>query len=1014
MRKTGNDKDNINVLFLGDNYDRSDDLNKFANWMHKKVVIPWLSTPYPNDYDGKTSELTRGTRVPFQTFLNDKINVYSIQPNFKSNNTIVNSKNTFFGIHTSSKYGMLQMMSAGYKKSRILSYDISKNFLEDGGLVVDNTVGVIRNGSGGRANAPLNYLGTTLNSTSTHIHEMGHSIFGLKDEYDDDRQYHSDGINRVYLTDTNKENIPWKEFLDFRGVGLVQTKVPNSYIPASWCIMRQGGKTFIDFCEVCTHHIITTGAKITQNDLFYIADPQLTTNSRLHYPDNGYSTSYLIDQELNDSNVDIANNKKLDFKTVIDNLTSKTRKVKLKITIKNSNQENVFLEESQIYIIQPGELKGIELITKNKPSDLIKNNHHILGEVIDVENNEILATNRDRLNYYYLGDTDVIQDKDQKTYKVTINFLSKKTNAPLPNIKPTILIKRNNDKFKLNKILFNGYRLDKKLSKIDDKEIKISSKDLEFNYYYDELQWKELKLKLIDENDSSNVIQEKNVKVYEGQKFIPNSSDFSINNLNLYENDDFENINWQNSIVAPKWIYRYDQIDSNSSVIYHTSSKNPIYHLSKEMKIIQGQNINDLINSNIASSFFQRDYNSNFDIYEYKPRIIQNTTDTSKVGEYDLTYYYDNGNNINSLNNIKVKVISNNDPNYMPDPLQAEIDRLNSINIVSMHGLDYQDGTTEDFNAINENNLLFTILNFDLFEKNFNYQIVDFSKNIPKHDLPFYSFKFKIKISSKNPNRSLTTNFFEKYIWLKNSSSLRKFNIDDEINNEIKRINELNLALKKNEFTQEEINNINKINILSFIANWINNSKFGYEVINFTKNDNMFKFKIKISKDDKSATTNEIKFIYQLISSIKTIKSNDEILDKEIQRINNLNLELKNNLLLKKSDVENIIKQPESIIQYLNNWIPKNDLFQYKFLISDNDNNQMELIIQINKNGNKSFMSSKPFIFNYQSPRKNNFLKGNLPIILTSILIPILVVIICGGIIGANNTHKKTKKNNNK
>ena len=60
------------------------------------------------------------------------------------------------------------------------------------------------------------------------------------------------------------------------------------------------------------------------------------------------------------------------------------------------------------------------------------------------------------------------QDFGKKLYTVTIKFLDKTTNQPLPNIKPSILIKRNGEKFQLEKILFNGYRLDETRSKINN------------------------------------------------------------------------------------------------------------------------------------------------------------------------------------------------------------------------------------------------------------------------------------------------------------------------------------------------------------------------------------------------------------------------------------------------------------------------------------------------------------------------------------------------------------------
>ena len=45
-------------------------------------------------------------------------------------------------------------------------------------------------------------------------------------------------------------------------------------------------------------------------------------------------------------------------------------------------------------------------------------------------------------------------DFGKKLYTVTINFLNNETNQPLPNIQPSILIKRAGEKFELQKIAF--------------------------------------------------------------------------------------------------------------------------------------------------------------------------------------------------------------------------------------------------------------------------------------------------------------------------------------------------------------------------------------------------------------------------------------------------------------------------------------------------------------------------------------------------------------------------------
>ena len=301
----------------------------------------------------------------------------------------------------------------------------------------------------------------------------------------------------------------------------------------------------IDFCEVCTHRIIKSSVKGLQRELFYIADPELQPHEgRPEFINWTFSINYLQKQELYKENISTVKNKHLQFRTVIDNLTSKSRKIKLKVKIINldNKEENVFEEDSETFILKPGELKGLLFSTNNKaPNNLSNNKYEAIGQVIDAETNEVLATNHDRKNYHYFNGKnekkDLISSYGKNTYNVTINFLDNENNKPLPNIKPTQLVKRDGTKFKLEKILFNGYRLDLTKSQINNNDLTISGKDLTFNYYYDKLKHKELKLKLIDPNKNNQIIKQKTIKVYEGQTFRPSSSDFFIYDLSKFNNE---------------------------------------------------------------------------------------------------------------------------------------------------------------------------------------------------------------------------------------------------------------------------------------------------------------------------------------------------------------------------------------------------------------------------------------------------------------------------------------------
>ncbi|MBD5422994.1 MAG: hypothetical protein HDR43_00680 [Mycoplasma sp.] len=970
LRKTGNDADRINVLFIGDNYGENEPLDSFSNTMYKDVVVPWLSTVYPSNYEDTYNEMTRGTRVPFQTFLNDKINVYSIQPNYIYNSTFgPNSKNTFLGMYKNdlNDNSLVQVPNFGNIKVNALSYDASKNFLEDGGIIINNTVGLIRNGGYGRANALDGYRANTTAKTSTHIHEMGHSIFNLSDEYGSVAYR---GVNRIYLPNNyDIEDITWKEFLNFRGV-TVWNITGNDYRPADNCMMANSNWSINDFCEVCTHHIIKTGVKLSQEELFYIADPQLTPHEDTpNWKDDAYTTQYLQLLEVYDKNITNVKNKSLEFRTVVDNLTLKDRNIKLKVSISNkSNNQEVFSEESEIFNIKSGQLKGLCLITNNKaPSNLENNKYSIIGQVIDVDTNEVLATNLDRLNYYYLSQQYIHSFLGNKTYKVTINFLDKDNN-PLPNIKPTTLIKRDKEKFKLESILFNGYRLNKIESKINEK-FQINGKDLVFNYYYDPLPYKNLKLKLVDENNYDSVIQEKTIKVYEGQNFIPTSSDFFLYDLKEFnENNPKANENWKYSIQAPKNSINYISIDDNKTeLIYQRSNLLPSYHLNRTLKIVQGENLYNAING-YSNKFWNNSYEFNFSEYDSRS-IIYNTVDVSIPGEYYYTYLYggsllDAKTNDNLLKQAKVIVEKNPNPSYKPNELDSELERLKLISVIWLNGLEYQEGTFSDFEAINESNLLSNILNLNLNYDRFNYEVVDFTKLYPGiNNEVFYGYKFKIKVNSKLNNESKITNFFDKYVWFKEEDSSSP---TDEIDKELARVNSLNLELINNTLTQEEANNINKTNILQNVKNWVSMSEFAYEIIEFKHINNSFQFNIKIT-DNKNF---RISKLFSLSYTLKiSIDEEEKLLDQEIQRINNLSNSMSLNKNTFTQEEANAINQ-SNFSNQISNWnqVTLNvNKYNYEITNFSKNNNQFIFNIKISLISNSSlFRTSNQFMLSYQ------------------------------------------------
>ncbi len=231
----------------------------------------------------------------------------------------------------------------------------------------------------------------------------------------------------------------------------------------------------------------------------------------------------------------------------------------------------------------------------------------------------------------------------------------------------------------------------------------------------------------------------------------------------------------------------------------------------------------------------------------------------------------------------------------------SRIDQLNNENLILRQSAFTQD----DINKINENNFFQYLSEWNLViatnDEEYSYEIIDFNKsnNI---------FSFKIKITSKqNPSLSLNSKEFE----------IPYENISVSLNDEISRFNSMKLSLIRNSFTNEEIDSINENNFNEYIKNWndiTTNEKFMYQIFNFDKSNNLFKFKIKITYKTNSNISNETKE-FQIKYTIQ-IDENQLLVD-EIHRIDNLTL-----TLIRSSFTQNDLDQINlnNFSDYISNW----------------------------------------------------------------------------------------------
>ncbi|WP_445735484.1 M64 family metallopeptidase [Mariniflexile sp.] len=158
-----------------------------------------------------------------------------------------------------------------YGYHRLLFYEIDGNYANntevkinsvladnfptyDQALILVNSA--IYGGSGGEFPMASKGVSNGVSSTEIAIHELGHSMFNLKDEYFPlDEIYFSEAIN---MTQQNSPSlVKWKNWLGTNGVGTYQYN--NSGFAASWYRPHQACKMrylSYPFCAVCKEGIV--------------------------------------------------------------------------------------------------------------------------------------------------------------------------------------------------------------------------------------------------------------------------------------------------------------------------------------------------------------------------------------------------------------------------------------------------------------------------------------------------------------------------------------------------------------------------------------------------------------------------------------------------------------------------------------------------------------------------------------------------------------------------------------
>ena len=373
IHKTGNDKENFVIVIMGDGY-TAQQQDQFVKDATQKAqgMLTW--SPY-KEYS-------------------DRINIYAIQT--VSNETGISeyggkSVDTYFHLRLFGK--AIGFSNGGDQKAKDLREEMEKKYLDAGASV--GTIHILSN-TNGDFGASINSLfsfstNSEDNSSGTAMtHEVSHSIGGLGDEY----ERYTNKPNTSATSDA--DSIKWSKLLGFRGTGITMAGTETAFAPSRECMMRLAGQPFCEVCKMELARKLNNTDYVSCPQKLYVADPEISTShSRTGTLDRD-SEKYRISEK----NITKANEKDLEFRTVVQNMVNQEQHLKMSFSIKDANGITIKYHEEKEFTIpalsnwyDPDAARESLSIVFSNVSGLVKGDI-LEGKVIDTDTGKVLATDK--------------------------------------------------------------------------------------------------------------------------------------------------------------------------------------------------------------------------------------------------------------------------------------------------------------------------------------------------------------------------------------------------------------------------------------------------------------------------------------------------------------------------------------------------------------------------------------------------------------------------------------------
>ena len=365
IQKTGPDSERAVWVFLASGY-RSDEIEKFKEDITERVqdilnMEPFRAmAPYMNIY------------------------AYCAESNESGYSTPSVTKDTFFKSYYNSANGNV---NGGSDQTRCnLARDwITKNYLDEGGKIMHATAIVNTYDYFGQGN------GTSTASLSAGykmaVHEGAHMFASLVDHYTNANVFRGDVSGTNQTANNDPETIRWKEFLGHRKVTIESAgKVGDFNVsnPTGDCLMNHYGTNI--FCEICRESIfrkLNDMLPAGKKNPMYVAQPELTQVRTEQEKTDGTGTgNATVDNAksakkwdagpvIDESNIQTANGRQLQYRTVVSNYLDTDQKVTLHLKITGADGTVKFNKDEE-FSVHPNTQKSFNVSPETVTGNNVK------------------------------------------------------------------------------------------------------------------------------------------------------------------------------------------------------------------------------------------------------------------------------------------------------------------------------------------------------------------------------------------------------------------------------------------------------------------------------------------------------------------------------------------------------------------------------------------------------------------------------------------------------------------